>query len=454
MLKLRKPWTRQPQGTAVSVDWSNPLTRGLRLAVIGGSPQNIVTGQMPAGINRLSSGVASEGQVWTGDAPSGTINSRGIVFPFDVSGALTVHTIVLRSASVNDADSSRIATVIGNLDNGQANFWHLNLGNGFGAAGDDNKPRFSLSAAGVGTIYADGIALSGNNPATTALTNGQWYRMSAAKPAGATDTSGTNRISIGGQRSSGGAYYGLNGSIALVLLWERELSAVEISQLTRREYELFQPRSIRVPVSVGGGSVTGTSATTNANDTSTASGTTTVVGTSATTNANDTATASGSVGGAVTGTSATTNANDTSLASGTTTVTGSVAYSNANDSAAASGWAGSVSGTAAVTNADDTAQASGTAEGGATDTHDGFWSREWAKLRKREEKKPTIAEVVEIVKESPQVMEVVRAEVVRKYPQVDYAEVRQNLALQRFIAKQLIEAAQEEDDIETLLLMA
>lgn len=51
-------------------------------------------------------------------------------------------------------------------------------------------------------------------------------------------------------------------------------------------------------------------------------------------------------------------------------------------------------------------------------------------------------------------MEVVRVEVERKYPQVDYAEVRQNLALQRFIAKQLIEAAQEEDDIETMLLMA
>lgn len=87
------------------------------------------------------------------------------------------------------------------------------------------------------------------------------------------------------------------------------------------------------------------------------------------------------------------------------------------------------------------------------DTHDGYWFKLWRKLKKREEE-PTIAEVVEIVKESPQVMEVVRVEVERKYPQVDYAEVRQNLALQRFIAKQLIEAAEEEDDIETLLLMA
>ena len=87
------------------------------------------------------------------------------------------------------------------------------------------------------------------------------------------------------------------------------------------------------------------------------------------------------------------------------------------------------------------------------DTHDGFWSREWYRLKKREEKKPTIAEVVEIVKESPQVLEVVRTEVQRKYPRVDYAAVRENVTLQRFIAKQLIEAAEEEDDIEAMLLL-
>lgn len=91
--------------------------------------------------------------------------------------------------------------------------------------------------------------------------------------------------------------------------------------------------------------------------------------------------------------------------------------------------------------------------GQVADTHDGYWSKQWHKLKKREEK-PTIAEVVEIVKESPQVLEVVRVEVVRKYPKVDYAAVRENVQLQRFIAKQLIEAAEEEDDIEAMLLLA
>ncbi len=107
--------------------------------------------------------------------------------------------------------------------------------------------------------------------------------------------------------------------------------------------------------------VTGASSTTNANDTSSATGTTTVTGTLATTNADDTSAASGTVGGGVSGTLATTNANDTSAATGTTIVTGAVAYSNANDTAAASGWAGSVSGTLATTNADDTVSASGDA---------------------------------------------------------------------------------------------
>lgn len=96
---------------------------------------------------------------------------------------------------------------------------------------------------------------------------------------------------------------------------------------------------------------------TNANDTSSAGGTTTVVGTTSTTNANDTSAASGTT--TVLGTSATTNANDTSSASGTTTVTGTVNYTNANDTSAASGTAGATTGTVDYTNANDTSTASG-----------------------------------------------------------------------------------------------
>jgi hypothetical protein len=105
--------------------------------------------------------------------------------------------------------------------------------------------------------------------------------------------------------------------------------------------------------------VSGTSATTNADDTSAATGTTTVTGTSATTNAADTSAATGTT--TVTGSSSTTNADDTSAATGTTTVTGTLATTNADDTSAASGSVGEpVSGSLAYTNADDTSAASGT----------------------------------------------------------------------------------------------
>lgn len=90
----------------------------------------------------------------------------------------------------------------------------------------------------------------------------------------------------------------------------------------------------------------------------------------------------------------------------------------------------------------------------ATDTHDGFWHKEWLKRHKK--KAPTIAEIVEAVRENP-VEAVAQAkaipEVVAEYPAVTIEAVRQNVALQRFIARQILEIMQEEDDLEALLLL-
>lgn len=91
------------------------------------------------------------------------------------------------------------------------------------------------------------------------------------------------------------------------------------------------------------------------------------------------------------------------------------------------------------------------------DTHDGYWRKQWERFKK----KPTIAEVVEIVKDKPAAaLEVVREatpSLARKYPEVDYTDVLKNVALQRFIAKQLIDIQQQrdddEDEIEAILMM-
>jgi len=91
------------------------------------------------------------------------------------------------------------------------------------------------------------------------------------------------------------------------------------------------------------------------------------------------------------------------------------------------------------------------------DTHDGYWSKQWEKLRK---KKPIIEEVIELVQEEPAIaLAEVKEAVKREYPQVDYTQVLNNIQLQRFIAEQLIKALElrriqdDEDDIEILLML-
>lgn len=91
-------------------------------------------------------------------------------------------------------------------------------------------------------------------------------------------------------------------------------------------------------IPAAGGGVTGTIASTNANDSVSASGTSTTLGTISRTNANDTVTASGTSG--TSGTITRTNANDTAAASGTSGTFGTIASTNANDSVSASGDAG------------------------------------------------------------------------------------------------------------------
>lgn len=91
------------------------------------------------------------------------------------------------------------------------------------------------------------------------------------------------------------------------------------------------------------------------------------------------------------------------------------------------------------------------------DTHDGYWHKQWEKLHK---KKPKLEEVIELVKEEPEIaLEEVKEAVKREYPQIDYSQVARNAELQLVVAKQLLIAlelrriADDEDDIEILLLL-
>lgn len=88
--------------------------------------------------------------------------------------------------------------------------------------------------------------------------------------------------------------------------------------------------------------------------------------------------------------------------------------------------------------------------------HYGAW---WLEKYKKMREKPQIKEIIEEIKENPQIIEEipeVKAEIIEKYPDFDYQFLENNIKLQKLITsliKKQIKNAQDEDDIETLLLL-
>ena len=276
---------------------------------------------------------------------------------------------------------------------------------------------FQLSSIGVNYVFAATITSAadltnsinrsfvGWSNGTGGGSNGSFVDGVANGSAAASATafaSGSKNFNFG--RWIGGSFWDCDLDSVIAGFTTEVWTARQARQFHDDPFSIFAPRTIWVPVSAGGGEVSGTLATTNANDTAAANGTTTIVGTLATTNANDTSAAngtttilgtvaatntddtcaaSGTVGSSgTTGTVAYTNADDTAAATGTTTVTGTVARSNVDDSVSASGWVGAITGTLNVTNANDTAQASGTATGGVQTGGGGYLPSFRRKTRK------------------------------------------------------------------------
>lgn len=119
-------------------------------------------------------------------------------------------------------------------------------------------------------------------------------------------------------------------------------------------FDVFPNLIVRVPAQ----EVSGTITYTNANDTSAATGSTTVLGTISTTNQDDTIVASGDVGNNIIGTISYTNNNDTVVATGSPIVNGTIAYTENFDVSNISG-SPVVVGSINITNNNDNMSASG-----------------------------------------------------------------------------------------------
>lgn len=400
---------RQPT-TALRLDESSPLTRGLYLLSYGDQGYDIVGRRTPT----LSA--ASKATIKSGKALAFTGGSTfsGESYPDTLGNQDEFSVLVLGSI---DNVSNRQSLFTKGEDN-PAGEWSLALGYNAGGAYSNfffqsvQTPATGVDAKGTTTV-ANGeefvvVGTYKKSGTICVYKNGRLEDSQAVGGAALRTDSTSPPLAFGvcnSALSAGGGTYYYGGKMALRAVWTRQLSAAEVASISANPWQLFAAPvlGLNVPAasitgtlartnandtSAASGSQTntGTLARTNANDASTASGSQTNTGTLAKTNANDSVSASGSTSAGPTGTLAKTNANDTvsaagnqtntgtvartnandaATASGTTTPTGTLARTNANDTATATGAAGTISGTLAVSNANDTANATGQGPGGS-----------------------------------------------------------------------------------------
>lgn len=375
----------QPQ----SHTYVNPVYRemGLHWAWLGD----------PSG-NELLTGVGRSSQAGT---PKTQVGPTGLVSGFGTtSGTGTTDSFLLPGYTSSDSVTWIVHYLLNSATagGGLGRIVH-------GGINDSNTATEGIfvvnGSAGVSYLTGSGQWVSNSN----AITLGVWHSFVVRKSgAGTTPTIYVDSVSAFGTQLAPGdigavaltprignrpdTLRGLDGMVGPCYRFNSVLTDEEVFKILDAPYRVVAPYQSRI-YSIGSSTgSTGTSSTTNSNDTSSASGTTTVVGTlsrtnandtssasgtttvlgtSNTTNANDTSSASGSVGSAgSSGTSATTNSNDTSSAAGTTTIVGTAGIQAGNDTSSITATT-TIIGTISYQNANDTSTASGTIPGTDSD---------------------------------------------------------------------------------------
>jgi len=331
MLIRHIPWDSQPQQSS-EVNWGHPLSRGLvslwsaasnfdsaanRLAVYtAGTGISVLPGA--GGISKYFSGNGT-GKITT-------------TIPADTTACTYVFTV--SDLFVNSALGRVVSTYNGAgghdvfLDTGVITLQEFFTG---------SNAQHTIALVGTtGRAVTVAVSMSGVAGVTpTAYVDGIPVTVTTASAGTGTRIAGGTTLGIGCRPDSTARQLD-RGKVYDVAMFNYAASASTLAELSSKPpWQLYSDVRFYIPVSVSGGGVTGTLATTNANDTVVATGSTTIVGTLARTNADDTSAASGST--TIVGTLVYSNANDTVVASGHTTVTGTLAYTNINDSVVASG---------------------------------------------------------------------------------------------------------------------
>ncbi len=308
--------TSQAPG-GVDVNWKNSITSGLvALSNISGAPplnQVTKTTTSPQASPTFGGlGVSLNGSTQYLTESFGT-KAAGYSDFLTVLGLFTA-----TAAPAATSGASGLIILAGNRGT-------LSVGvdsSGFGCASlGTSGDVYTQAGASVSLLNKESLVIATKDN-TTGTPQVQIYQGGMGKTFSGTVGSGDPTYSGSGTLEfiQGRNFYGFfTGFVRLSAVWTRILTPAELSSLTENPWQILTIAPRKMWVATPGSGSTGTVAKTNNNDTSAASGTTTV-----------------------TGTVAKTNNNDTSAASGTTTVTGTIAKTNANDTCVASGSVGTV----------------------------------------------------------------------------------------------------------------
>ena len=232
------PWTRQPQ-TLPQANTPHPYTIGLTnlIVVYGGRPVQLVgTGMTTSGT--LTSKVGPNGVNITNNGEkvsSGTANNY-ISLPA-ISSELTVLMYGTRYSSV---PAGNVAELVCSRATGDASGFELAYGNGYG---DANAVYFNFFGASSGIdCFADGVALTGNNPTNKVVINGVPICFVGSASSHTIGPSGVTILA----KALGTANFAYDTGFSVFATWSRKLRREESLELSRNPLLLLAPQERRV----------------------------------------------------------------------------------------------------------------------------------------------------------------------------------------------------------------
>jgi hypothetical protein len=232
---LKQPaFTSQPQGP-VEIDWSNPLTRGLQVAIL---PQQ---GDLVSGGGRVRRGSSALIPTRYGMSAWAPYTGTGANdFQFEVTvDAPGDRTFAVYASNVNSIGNNFVTQFLNDGDS----LDNLQIGpTSFVATLDNNSaPSITVTQSAIPRLYA------GRRQGNLAYASVD----STFSASAGTGTRGLQTRSLYFGRDSNSGINTVDSTTYFALYWARFLSEVELRTLAKNPWQLFRPRSQVLWVSVG-----------------------------------------------------------------------------------------------------------------------------------------------------------------------------------------------------------